>query len=65
VKPGFDRELMRASSPQAVRDILGDGCFGGEYQKPDEVMHMLWKVGVEETREVLEGPWPKLDGAAR
>ena len=44
----------------AVRKILGDGCFGGEYQKPDDVMEMLWKVGVEETREVLEGPWPKL-----
>ena len=60
IKPGFDRELMRASSPKGVREIIGDGCFGGEYQKPDEIMEMLWKVGVEETREVLEGPWPKL-----
>jgi creatinine amidohydrolase len=59
IKPGIDRELMRASSPKEVREILGDGCYGGEYQKPDEIMHMLWSVGVEETREVIEGPWPK------
>jgi len=59
VKKGFDRELMRASSPKEVRAILDDGCFGGEYQKPDEIMHMLWSVGIEETREVMEGPWPK------
>ena len=60
IKPGFDRELMRASSPEKVREILGDGCFGGEYQKADEITLPLWQVGVEETREVLEGPWAKL-----
>jgi creatinine amidohydrolase len=53
-----DRDLMRASSPKAARAILGDGSFGGEYQKPDDVMLAVWAVGVEETREVLEGPWP-------
>ena len=53
-----DRELMRASSPEDARRILGDGSFGGDYQKPDEVMLALWATGVEETREALEGPWP-------
>ncbi|HEY8381249.1 MAG TPA: creatininase family protein [Microvirga sp.] len=57
-KPGFDRDLMRASAPAGVRDILGDGAFGGAYQKPDEVMRALWQVGIEETRALLEGPWP-------
>jgi creatinine amidohydrolase len=57
-KPGFDRDLMRASSPAGVRAILGDGVFGGAYQKPDEVMLALWRAGVEETRALLEGPWP-------
>ena len=52
------RELMRASSPEDARRILGDGSFGGDYQKPDEVMLALWATGVEETREALEGPWP-------
>jgi creatinine amidohydrolase len=53
-----DRELMRASSPDAARRILGDGSFGGDYQKPDDAMLAIWSAGVEETRELLEGPWP-------
>jgi len=57
-KPGYDRDLMRASSPAGVREILGDGAFGGAYQKPDETMLALWQTGVEETRALLEGPWP-------
>ena len=57
-KPAFDRDLMRASPPDAVRALIGDGSFGGEYQKPDEIMRELWDVGVAETREALEGPWP-------
>jgi creatinine amidohydrolase len=57
-KPPFDRELMRASGPDGVRAILGDGAFGGAYAKPDATMHELWRTGVAETREVLEGPWP-------
>jgi creatinine amidohydrolase len=54
-----DRDLMKASSPKDARRILGDGSFGGVYQKPDDVMRAIWGVGVEETREALEGPWPK------
>lgn len=53
-----DRDLMRASSPEEARRILGDGSFGGDYQKADEVMLAAWAVGVEEVREALEGPWP-------
>ena len=57
-KPDFDRELVKASPPHLVRELLGDGSYGGSYQKPDEDMLALWHVGVEETRELLEGPWP-------
>jgi creatinine amidohydrolase len=57
-KPAPDLALMRASPPEGVRGILGDGSFGGPYRKPDEAMLELWRVGVEETREALEGPWP-------
>lgn len=57
-KPAPDLALMRASSPDDVRTILGDGSFGGEYEKPDDVMLALWRAGVEEVREALEGPWP-------
>ena len=53
-----DLALMRASGPEGVRQVLGDGSFGGPYQRPDADMLALWEVGVAETREVLEGPWP-------
>ncbi len=56
-KPMIDLERMRVMSPEKVRDYLGDGVFGGVYQKPDEIMHALWEVAVAETRDLLEGPW--------
>ena len=56
-KDMIDLDRMRVMGPQAVRDYLGDGVFGGDYHKPDEVMHALWDVAVAETRDLLEGPW--------
>ena len=56
-KPMVDFDRMRASPPEAVRAILGDGNFGGHYEKPDADMLALWQVAVEETRACLEGPW--------
>ena len=56
-KPMVDLALMRVLNPQAVRGLLGDGVFGGDYEKPDETMLALWEAAVEETRAVLEGPW--------
>ena len=46
-----------ADDPEAVRDYLGDGNFGGYYERPDEEMLAIWEVAVEETRALLEGPW--------
>ena len=57
-KAPVDRDAMRAAPPDDQRRILGDGSFGGAYQKADEVMLDLWRTGVEETRAALEGPWP-------
>jgi creatinine amidohydrolase len=59
-KAQFDFALMRASPPAQAREIMGDGAFGGPWQRPDEEMRALWEVGVAETREALEGPWPDL-----
>ena len=56
-KPMIDLARMRLMDAAAVREFLGDGNFGGAYQKPDEQMMQVWRAGVEETREVLEGPW--------
>jgi creatinine amidohydrolase len=56
-KPMIDLARMRTMDAAAVRASLGDGNFGGAYQKPDEEMLQVWRVGVEETREAIEGPW--------
>jgi creatinine amidohydrolase len=53
-KPMIDVERMRARNPQAIRDCLGDGNFGGSYQKSDEDMIAIWAVAVAETREQIE-----------
>ena len=44
-------------SPEAVRNYLGDGNFGGYYERPDADMLAIWAVAVEETRELLESGW--------
>jgi len=56
-KPMADMARVRLMDADAVRAYLGDGNFGGAYQKPDEQMLAMWRAGVEETREALEGPW--------
>ena len=52
---------MSEMTAQQVREVIGDGNFGGDYQKPDEMMNELWEVAVAETREMLEGHWKKLN----
>jgi creatinine amidohydrolase len=56
-KPMIDFARMRLLDPKALREYLGDGNFGGHYQRPDEEMQAIWAVAVAETRELLEGPW--------
>jgi len=58
-----DRALLpigtqRGMSPAQARAFLGDGNFGGFYQRPDEDMVAIWQVAVEETRELLISGWP-------
>ena len=57
-KPQVDHGRIAMSSPETVRALIGDGNFGGAWEKADDVMLKLWQVGVEETRAELEGPWP-------
>jgi creatinine amidohydrolase len=56
-KPMIDLSRMRAMDPKATRDYLGDGNFGGYYQKPDEDMQAIWDVAIAETRAMMQGPW--------
>ena len=43
------------STRSALRAYLGDGNYGGVYQRSDEEMLALWQVAVEETRALLDG----------
>lgn len=54
-KEPADMAAIRASGPVRARELLGDGNFGGDYQKPDPDMLRVWAAGVEETREVIRG----------
>ncbi|QEW19474.1 Creatinine amidohydrolase [Marinibacterium anthonyi] len=56
-KPMIDLARMRAMDPAGVRAYLGDGNFGGYYQRPDDEMQAIWDTGVAETRALMEGPW--------
>jgi creatinine amidohydrolase len=56
-KAMIDMDAMRAEGPEAIRARLGDGNFGGRYERPDQEVLALWRVAVEETRTVIEGPW--------
>jgi creatinine amidohydrolase len=52
-----DLAKVRTLDPVSLREYLGDGNYGGVYQKPDEEMLALWKVAVDETRALLTGEW--------
>ena len=56
-KPMVDAARVHTMDAATVRAYLGDGSFGGAYAMPDERVMSVWRTGVEETRETLEGPW--------
>ncbi|MFT8243530.1 creatininase family protein [Roseomonas sp. BN140053] len=56
-KPMVDLDHLRSLAPAEARALLGDGNFGGFYQRPDEEMLDIWNVAVEETREILQDGW--------
>ncbi len=56
-KPMTDLDRMRLLSPPEVKEMLGDGNFGGLYQRSDADMLAIWDVAVEETRALIETGW--------
>ncbi len=56
-KPFVPFDRLRDRNAAAVRDLIGDGNYGGVYQKPDAETERLWSIAVEETRAQLEGNW--------
>ena len=53
-RPMVDLAKLRLLDPVAVREYIGDGNYGGVYQKSDAEMLALWDVAVEETRALLD-----------
>jgi creatinine amidohydrolase len=56
-KPMLDEAAYRVAGPERVRELIGDGSFGGLYRRSDEEMQRIWEAGVAEVRELLEGGW--------
>lgn len=56
-KPLADLNALRQVEPSAVRAVLGDGNYGGLYQRSDVDMLAIWQVGVAETRAQLTDGW--------
>ena len=56
-KPGIDVSKLGQLSARAVKDYVGDGNYGGQYQRPDEEMLDIWNAGVEETCRLLDTTW--------
>jgi creatinine amidohydrolase len=52
-----DVAKLRLMDPVTLRKYLGDGNYGGLYQRPDEDMLALWQAAVEETRALLASGW--------
>jgi creatinine amidohydrolase len=42
---------------QALRDHIGDGNFGGYYQRDDAELLAMWQVAVAETRALIAEGW--------
>ena len=56
-RPMVDLTRVRSLDPLALRQYLGDGNYGGLYQRPDEDMSAIWRVATEETRALLADGW--------
>ena len=56
-KQPVDPVALRVSDPAAVRELLGDGCYGGDYRRPDADWRAVWRAGVDEVRGLIESGW--------
>ena len=56
-KPMLDEAAYAVAGPEQLRDVIGDGSFGGLYRRDDDEMLRIWQTGVEEVRELLEHGW--------
>ncbi len=50
-----ERVAVEAAEPRRSRARVGEGSFGGYWQRSDEDLMRVWHAGVQETRQVLAG----------
>lgn len=56
-KPMMSLQRFQQLDPGRKKELLGDGNYGGVYQRNDEEMLAIWRVAVEETRSLIEEGW--------
>ena len=56
-KPMIDMARYQRIDPGAKKQLIGDGNFGGLYQRADEELMAMWNIAVAETRELIETGW--------
>lgn len=56
-KPHLPSDVIGMATAADMRELTGDGSFGGSYQLSDEAMDHIWRTGVAEVRDLLENGW--------
>jgi creatinine amidohydrolase len=56
-RPMVEMDRVRLLDPVALKGYIGDGNYGGLYERPDADVLAIWQVAVEETRALLDGAW--------
>ena len=56
-KAPIDTALKSVLDSKAFREYVGDGNYGGYYQRPDEEMMAIWEVAKAEATRALEEGW--------
>lgn len=57
-KPMLEPSRVHSLPPAKARAYIGDGNYGGRYQRADAEMLAIWRTGVLETRDVIANNWP-------
>jgi creatinine amidohydrolase len=58
-KPMMRIDRFQQLDPVAKKEFLGDGNFGGLYQRSDEDMDAIWQVAIAESRALIDGDWAR------
>ena len=56
-KPMMDQARFIRLDPAAKKALLGDGNYGGLYQRSDQDTAALWEVAIAETRSLISDDW--------